>query len=183
MRAGHGINQLPCDANFPRRLAHRPLKDIAHAKLASDLLDIDGSALESETRIASDHEQRFKPRKRYGDLLNHSVRKILLLGISNGNTAIEGLSGSASAGVDDSKRLSGTDSVPEGRFVSCTAPTKRKPLRGSVLIRRCSSPESPITLRAAFRRVVNAASDTIRPFHIALTRSSLLTTRSLLRIK
>jgi hypothetical protein len=82
MRARHGINQLPCDANFPRRLAHRPLKDVTHAKLASDLLDIDGSALESETRIASDHEQRFKPRKCYGDLLNHSVRKILLLGIA-----------------------------------------------------------------------------------------------------
>jgi hypothetical protein len=75
-------DQLLCDANFPRRLAHRPLKDIADAKPTADFLDIDGSALESETRIASDHEQRFKPRKPYGDLLNHSVRKILLRGIA-----------------------------------------------------------------------------------------------------
>ena len=32
-------------------------------------------------------------------------------------------------------------------------------MRGSVLMRRCSSPESPIAVRAAFRRVVSAASD------------------------
>ena len=51
------------------------------------------------------------------------------------------------------------------------------------LIRRCSSPESPIAFRAAFRRVVSAASDTIRPFQMALMRSFLLTTRSLLRIR
>ena len=46
-----------------------------------------------------------------------------------------------------------------------------------------TSPESPSALRAAFRRVVSAASDTIRPFQMALMRSSLLTTRSLLRIR
>ena len=51
------------------------------------------------------------------------------------------------------------------------------------LISRCSSPESPIAVRAAFRRVVSAASDTIRPFQMALMRSSLLTTRSRLRIR
>jgi hypothetical protein len=43
-------------------------------------------------------------------------------------------------------------------------------------MRRCSSPESPIAVRAAFRRVVSAASDTLRPFQMALMRSSLLTT-------
>ena len=47
------------------------------------------------------------------------------------------------------------------------------------LISRCSSPESPM----GFRRVVSAASDTIRPFQMALMRSSLLTTRSRLRIR
>ena len=35
------------------------------------------------------------------------------------------------------------------RWASCTVPTKRKPLRGKVLIRRCPSPVSPIAFRAA----------------------------------
>src|SRR5262245_55402643 len=66
---------------------------------------------------------------------------------------------------------------------SCTLPTNRKPLRGSVLMRRCPSPLSPIALRTALRRVVSAASEMMRPSQIAVTRSSLLTTRSRLRIK
>src|SRR5262245_39105156 len=61
-RPRHRINQLPCDANFPRCLAYSPLKDIAHAKPAPDFLDIDGFAFEGETRVARDHEQRFEPR-------------------------------------------------------------------------------------------------------------------------
>src|SRR5687767_12056291 len=82
MRPCNRINQLPCDADFPRRLAHRPLEDIAYAKPAPDLLDIDRSALEGETRVTSDHEQPFEPRKRGDDLLNNSIRKIFLLGIA-----------------------------------------------------------------------------------------------------
>ena len=45
----------------------------------------------------------------------------------------------------------------KGLSPSCTAPTKRKPFRGSVLIKRCSSPESPIAVRAALRRVVKCS--------------------------
>ena len=37
-----------------------PLKDIADAEPASDLLDIDGFAFERKARIASDHEQPFE---------------------------------------------------------------------------------------------------------------------------
>ena len=96
--------------------------------------------------------------------------------------AIEGLSGSVRAGFGGSIGLSAV-AAPAGPCASRTGPTKRKPLRGSVLMRRCSSPESPIAVRAAFRRVVSAASDTIRPFQMTLMRSSLLTTRSLLRIR
>jgi hypothetical protein len=62
VHARRRINQLPGDANFPCRLADRPFKDIAHAKPPPDLLDIDGFAFERETRIASDHKQRFEPR-------------------------------------------------------------------------------------------------------------------------
>src|ERR1700751_4658891 len=81
-RARYRVNQLPSDANFPRHLAHSPLKDITDAKPAPDFLDIDRSALEGEARIARDHEQRFEPRQRGDDLLNHPIRKIVLLGIS-----------------------------------------------------------------------------------------------------
>ena len=35
-------------------------------------------------------------------------------------------------------------------------PTKRMPLRGKVLMRRCCSPLSPIALRAALMRVISA---------------------------
>src|SRR5438477_7324794 len=82
MRACNRIDQLPCDANFPRRLTHGPLKDITDAKPASDLLDIDGFAFERKARIAGDHEQPFEPRERGDDLLDHAVRKIFLLGVA-----------------------------------------------------------------------------------------------------
>src|SRR5215831_7151654 len=75
VRACHRIDQLPCDADFPRRLAHSPLKDITDAKPASDLLDIDGFAFERKARIASDDEQPFEPRKCGDDLLYHSIGK------------------------------------------------------------------------------------------------------------
>ena len=76
--------------------------------------------------------------------------------------AIRGFVGKRRAGFGDS---AGVRRLPRlaGLCASRTVPTKRKPLRGSVLMRRCSSPESPIALRAAFRRVVSAASDTTTP--------------------
>ena len=80
--ARHRIDQLACDANLSCRLAHRPLKDIAHAELASDLLYVDGLAFEGEARIARDDEQPFETRERGDDFLNHPIGKILLLGIA-----------------------------------------------------------------------------------------------------
>ena len=65
---------------------------------------------------------------------------------------------------------------------SLTIPTKRIPLRGNVLIRRCASPLSPIAVRAALMQVVSADSETMRPFQMAAMRSSLLTTCSRFRI-
>src|SRR5215468_9991068 len=53
-------------------------------------------------------------------------------------TAIEGLSGSVRAGLGGSTGVS-PSSVRPGPCSSCTLPTNRKPLRGSVLMRRCSS--------------------------------------------
>ena len=102
--------------------------------------------------------------------------------VSNGSTAMEGLSGSGRAGFGCSVGISLT-APPAGFFASRTVPTKRNPFRGNVLMRRCFSPVSPIACRATFRRVVSAASDTLRPFQMAFMRSSLLTTRSRLRIR
>ena len=84
------------------------------------------------------------------------------LRLVKGRTAIEGLSGRARAGLGGS---TGPRRHPcrDGPCSSRTAPTKRKPLRGSVLISRCSSPLSPIAPRAALMRVVSAASETMRP--------------------
>ena len=66
---------------------------------------------------------------------------------------------------------------------SVDLPTKRIPLRGKVRIRRCASPLSPMALRAALIRLVRVDSETIRPPHTASSRSSLVTTRSRLRIR
>src|SRR3954447_6558567 len=82
MRACNRIDQLPCDANFPRRLAHRPLEDVADAEPSPDFLDIDRSALEGEARIASDHEQRLKARQRGDDFFDDAVGKVFLLRIT-----------------------------------------------------------------------------------------------------
>jgi len=62
--------------------AHRPFKDVAHAKPVSDLLYIDGSAFVRKARIASDHEQPFEPRERSGDFLNHPIREVILFGVA-----------------------------------------------------------------------------------------------------
>ena len=82
MRACNRIDQLPCDANFPRRLAHRPLEDVAHAKPSPDFLDIDRSAPEGEARIARDHEQRLEALQRGDDVFDDTVGKVFLLGIA-----------------------------------------------------------------------------------------------------
>ena len=73
----------------------------------------------------------------------------------NGRTATEGLSGRASAGLSEAGATPGA-ARPAGLFSSRTVPTKRTPLRGSVLIRCCFSPLSPIVTRAALMQLVSA---------------------------
>jgi len=75
-----------------------------------------------------------------------------------GSTAIESFSGWTGRG--------GSVATAAGFCSSHTAPTKRKPLRSTVRMRRCSSPLSPIALRTALMRVLSADSDTSRPFQI-----------------
>src|SRR5215831_6995792 len=76
------INQLPCNANFPRRLAHGPLKDIAYAKPASDLLHIDGFAFKRKARVAGDDEQPLETREGGDDFFYHAVREVFLFGVA-----------------------------------------------------------------------------------------------------
>src|SRR5262249_22209891 len=66
---------------------------------------------------------------------------------------------------------------------SRTTPTNRMPLRAAVRMRRCCSPLSPMARRAALMRLARVESDTMRPSHTPAIKSSLLTTRSRLRIR
>jgi hypothetical protein len=95
---------------------------------------------------------------------------------SKGSTAI---AGRPVNGKRDSKSSRGSSGVgPAGASDRVmTAPTKRNPLGEMVRISFCSSPLSPIALRAALIRPVRVESDTIRPPHTEAMRSSLLTTR------
>jgi hypothetical protein len=58
-----------------------------------------------------------------------------------------------------------------------TSATTRNPRRRMVRIRTCFLPSSPIARRAVLMRLLNAASDTMRPFQTRSIISSLLTTR------
>src|SRR5262249_9560146 len=55
---------------------------IAHAKPASDFLDIDGLAFEREARISSDYEQPLEARERGDDFFYHAVREVFLFGVA-----------------------------------------------------------------------------------------------------
>ena len=87
-------------------------------------------------------------------------------------TAIEGLSGRARWGVVGRQP---TSTPPASS--SSTVPTKRMPFRGTVLMRCCALPLSPIAHRAALMRVVMAELETIRPAQTEAIKSSLLTSR------
>ena len=90
---------------------------------------------------------------------------------SNGSTAIDGLSGRGN-GIRVVAVRAGTSFVAFSA-ATLTTPTNRKPLRGTVRINRCSSPLSPIALRAALMRVVKFDSETKRPDQTASSRAHL----------
>ena len=125
MRAGLGVDELRGDAHAVARLAHAAFEHIADAELASDLPHVDRLALVGEARIARDHEQPFDARQAGDDVLDHAVGEILLLRIAahvlERQTAIEGLSGSASCGEASRRaaprrrglRLAGTPTCSE----------------------------------------------------------------------
>ena len=75
---------ISCDVH-PNLVAHPPytaFEDIADAEFVSDLLHADCLAFVYETGIPSDHEKPTDTRECGDDLLNHTLRKILLLRIA-----------------------------------------------------------------------------------------------------
>jgi hypothetical protein len=65
-----------------------------------------------------------------------------------------------------------------GPALAVTSATTRKPRRRIVRMQAWDAPSSPMAWRTALMRVLNAASDTMRPFQIRSMISSLVTTRS-----
>jgi hypothetical protein len=66
---------------FPAALRTLPSSTLSDAEFAPDLLDIDGFALVSKTRIARDHEEKIEPRQRCGDFVHHAISEVILIGI------------------------------------------------------------------------------------------------------
>ena len=103
VRTGLAVDQLASDSHAATRLAHAALQHIAHAELPADLPDVHGATFVREARIACDDKQRFEARQRGDDVLDEAVYEVSCSGsplmFLFGSTAIEGLSGNASAGT------------------------------------------------------------------------------------
>jgi hypothetical protein len=163
MPAGRRIDKLGADAQAIAGPPHAAFQDVAYAKLLRDLLHVDRPALVDEGRVPGDDEQPVNARETRYQVLGNSVGDVLLVG--------------AAAQIDERhdrdrrpvgqrkphrllagrnvrrgrKRSDGrsSDATPAADSLSQTSPTKRMPLRGSVLIKRCRSPLSPMARRAA----------------------------------
>src|SRR5215813_4672655 len=79
--AGHRIDELPGNAHARSTLAHATFEHIAHPQLATDLLHVNGLALVGERRVSGDYEEPADTREPTGDVLDHAVSEILLLGL------------------------------------------------------------------------------------------------------
>jgi hypothetical protein len=65
-----------------RQLAHTAFEHIAHAKFATDLLNVDLPALVGESRVARDDEKPFDARQAGDNVVNHTFGEVLLSGVS-----------------------------------------------------------------------------------------------------
>src|ERR1700742_1629514 len=81
MRRGGGIYQLSGNPQARSGLANAALEHVAHAKLASDLPDIDRLVSVSKARLAGDDEQRSESRQRRDDVFDQSVGEVILTGL------------------------------------------------------------------------------------------------------
>src|SRR5215469_2802868 len=82
MGAGGNIDKLAADAHPLSGSAHATFEDIADAKVAASLLEIDGFSFVGECGIAGDDEKPAPFRQRRDDVLGNAVDKIVLLGIA-----------------------------------------------------------------------------------------------------
>src|SRR5262249_48661641 len=72
------IDQLSRDAHALSVLAHAAFEHITNAKLPTNLFYIDRTALVAKARIARDHKQPADATQRRDDVLDDSVREIVL---------------------------------------------------------------------------------------------------------
>ena len=82
MCPGGGIDELSRDAYSISRFANAAFQHVAYPKFAPDLLHIDGAPLVGEARIAGDDEQRLEMRQRRDDVIDHSIREVILFRIT-----------------------------------------------------------------------------------------------------
>ena len=79
MPTGRGIDELRIDPHLPPRPAHAALENVLHTELATDLLDVDGSTLVREARVAGDHEETRDLRQIRNQVFGHAVNEVFLL--------------------------------------------------------------------------------------------------------
>src|ERR1700758_1805312 len=76
------IDELAADAHPLPGPAHAPLENIADAKVAANLLEVDRFSFVGECGIAGDDEKPAPFRQRSDNVLGNAVDKIFLLGIT-----------------------------------------------------------------------------------------------------
>src|SRR6266480_5007982 len=82
MCSGSGIDELAADTDLAASCSDAAFEHVPHTEFTADLLDVDSLALVGEARIARDDEQRFEPRERGDDVLDHTIREVFLLWVA-----------------------------------------------------------------------------------------------------
>src|SRR6516165_4068316 len=76
------VDQLSRNSQSTSGLADAAFQYISNTQFATHAFYVNRFTLVTERRVPSDDEQRFEPRQRRDDFLDHPIRKILLLGIA-----------------------------------------------------------------------------------------------------
>jgi len=77
---GGRIDELACNTQRFALAPYSALQDIAHAKLAADLLDVDGPVPVHQSRIPRDYEEPVDARQAGYDVVDNAFNEIVLLG-------------------------------------------------------------------------------------------------------
>src|SRR5262245_21685211 len=76
------IDKLPRDAHSVACFADAAFEDVADSQFSPNLLHVQSSPLVRKAGVPGDHEQPTHPRQRSDDLLDHPIRKILLIAVA-----------------------------------------------------------------------------------------------------